>query len=360
MGMAASQARFLGLTGRKSNTEYQGQQVNQQRSSLANESAGLFNQMTALKVPLPPSAIDYYSSRYTFQDSAQTKTFSLKNIGAVGADGKTTAEIEYQKISKVAAEAGIDNAKTLKKTGDVYSMDILSPTESNPDNISNKEAYPLTKDKDGKWSNASGADYTSQIKDIQNKRPLGYYDATRTEENEKFYTITVATGDIRIVSGYDMDKMLKGQAEANVTDNSINAYKTKEKTETAKYTANVALTSDSENGMYNGIIIYKAEGEEMPEELLPFVGKKQELSIGKINDSEGFEKATKDYEYAKMIYDRSIDDINNKTESIQQQDKGLELRLKQLDTEQKAIQTEMEAVQKVIQKNVETTFKTFG
>ena len=27
MGMAASQARFLGLTARKSNTEYQGQQV---------------------------------------------------------------------------------------------------------------------------------------------------------------------------------------------------------------------------------------------------------------------------------------------------------------------------------------------
>ena len=66
MGMAASQARFLGLTARKSNTEYQGQQVNQQRTALANQSAGLFNQMLALEVPTPPNATNYYSIRYTY------------------------------------------------------------------------------------------------------------------------------------------------------------------------------------------------------------------------------------------------------------------------------------------------------
>ena len=55
MGMAASQARFLGLTARKSNVEYQVQQINQQRTSLANESAGLYNQMMELTVPTPPT-----------------------------------------------------------------------------------------------------------------------------------------------------------------------------------------------------------------------------------------------------------------------------------------------------------------
>lgn len=35
MGMAASQARYLGLTARKTNVEYEGQQVNQQRTALA-------------------------------------------------------------------------------------------------------------------------------------------------------------------------------------------------------------------------------------------------------------------------------------------------------------------------------------
>ena len=52
-------------------------------------------------------------------------------------------------------------------------------------------------------------------------------------------------------------------------------------------------------------------------------------------------------------------DINAKTEQIQEQDRTLELRLRQLDTEQEALQTEMEAFKKVIEKNIESTFKTF-
>ena len=45
---------------------------------------------------------------------------------------------------------------------------------------------------------------------------------------------------------------------------------------------------------------------------------------------------------------------------FQNKDKMLELRLKQLESEHKALETEMESVQKVIQNNVETSFKTFG
>ena len=56
---------------------------------------------------------------------------------------------------------------------------------------------------------------------------------------------------------------------------------------------------------------------------------------------------------------RQIQDINAKTEKIQAEDRTLELRLRQLDTEQDALQTEMEAVKKVIEKNIESTFKTF-
>ena len=39
MGMAASQARYLALTARKTNVEYEGQQINQERTALANQSA---------------------------------------------------------------------------------------------------------------------------------------------------------------------------------------------------------------------------------------------------------------------------------------------------------------------------------
>ena len=80
MGMAASQARYLSLTARKTNTEYEGQQVNQQRTALANQSAGLFNQMLALEVPTPPMATDYTKTVYTFVDTSTSENISLDSI----------------------------------------------------------------------------------------------------------------------------------------------------------------------------------------------------------------------------------------------------------------------------------------
>ncbi len=84
------------------------------------------------------------------------------------------------------------------------------------------------------------------------------------------------------------------------------------------------------------------------------------LTTNTIADQERYDDAINQYEYEKYRYDQSINEINAKIEIIQAQDKNLELRLKQLDTEQNAISTEMDAVSKVIQKNVESTFKTFG
>ena len=58
MGMAASQARFLGLTARKTNVEYEGQQINQQRTTLSNQTANYYNQLLGMSVPVPPSVED--------------------------------------------------------------------------------------------------------------------------------------------------------------------------------------------------------------------------------------------------------------------------------------------------------------
>jgi hypothetical protein len=84
------------------------------------------------------------------------------------------------------------------------------------------------------------------------------------------------------------------------------------------------------------------------------------VTTNSVTDQARYDDAMNQYEYDKAQYDQSIQEINAKIEIIQAQDKNLELRLKQLDTEQDAIQTEMDAVQKVIEKNTESTFKTFG
>ena len=76
MGMAASQARYLALVARKSNCEYEGQQINQARTALSNQSANLFNQMLGLQVPIPPSTQDFTKTQYSFKDGENSSTIS--------------------------------------------------------------------------------------------------------------------------------------------------------------------------------------------------------------------------------------------------------------------------------------------
>ena len=76
MGMAASQARFLGLTARKTNTEYEGQQINQQRTTLSNQTANYYNQLLGMAVPVPPSVADFTKTVYTFNDGALSNSIS--------------------------------------------------------------------------------------------------------------------------------------------------------------------------------------------------------------------------------------------------------------------------------------------
>ena len=85
MGMAASQARFLSLTARKSNTEYQGQQINQERTALANESSNIFAQLSKMEVPTPPNTADFYKTVYSFtatelSEKGTKETYKLDEI----------------------------------------------------------------------------------------------------------------------------------------------------------------------------------------------------------------------------------------------------------------------------------------
>lgn len=85
-----------------------------------------------------------------------------------------------------------------------------------------------------------------------------------------------------------------------------------------------------------------------------------DLSVETICDEMAYNDAMNKYYYQQEQYDKQISDINARTEILQQQDRKLQLQLEQLNTEQSALQTEMEACQKVVSKNVENSFKTFG
>lgn len=89
--MAASQARLLQLAARMSNCEYEGQQINQQRTILANESANLFNQMLVMQVPTVPSSSDFTTVQYTFSNG--TNTLTLDDYYQLG-----TPDAEYNYV----------------------------------------------------------------------------------------------------------------------------------------------------------------------------------------------------------------------------------------------------------------------
>lgn len=56
----------------------------------------------------------------------------------------------------------------------------------------------------------------------------------------------------------------------------------------------------------------------------------------------------------------SEDEKQKKLAMLQQEDKKLEIKIKQIDTQHKAVQTEVESVQKVVDKNIEQSFKILG
>lgn len=99
MGLAASQARFLQLTARRSNLEYQGQQINQQRLALANESAGLYQRQLSLVVPTPPSSSNdkYMTPAYDFTDPRDGIKKNIKFTFNTAMDDITGYEVTYNK-----------------------------------------------------------------------------------------------------------------------------------------------------------------------------------------------------------------------------------------------------------------------
>jgi len=207
MGLAATQTRFLSLTSKKSNIEYQGQQINQQRTTLSNRSSAAYSQMLTLSVPTPPSTSEFVEINYQFESAGVTYQTTQLNINGSG----TLESVQAKNIN----------------TGAVSTINITA---------SEKDAVT------GRYTTLDGAG----------------------------------------------------------------------------------------------------------------------ASVVETIDYDAYDDAYNQYTYKQYLYERQMEEINAETAVVQQQDKALELRLNQLDTEQSAIKTELEALSKVIDDNVESSFKTFG
>ena len=336
MGMAASQARYLGLTARKTNVEYEGQQVNQQRTALANQSAGLFNQMLALDVPTPPNATDYTKTEYVFTDNSTSEKYTIDSIYKNPTPDEN-GDYHYT-ISTYRNRTDIlSNRTEIKGTGDGLSR------------------FSIAKDENDKYTIRIGNNPAKTLVEPQKYTAL----TTKFQEadQDNIDNIDEESTFFKFTDG-SVEYYIPTTAEVQTLEDLINYNGT-----LSMYTAEGI--AKSEYTTFNDAILTQAGDGTGRFESVTFTNENGDTITCKLTqqttqDDEAYDAAMETYTAKKAIYEKTVADINAQTTIIQQQDKTLELHLDQLDTEQQAIQTEMDAVKKVIDKNIEETFKTFA
>ena len=345
MGLAASQARFLGLTARKSNVEYQGQQINQQRVALSNEIMGLYTKYNDLEPPVPPAVQDYQKAKYVLDSTYEGYEIeSFSKILSGDNEGYYDVSLSWEEeIAKAYSFTAKDSVITATK----------------------KDGEPT----DGAFS-------------YLNIR-IGLDTYTYDENDEKNSTITKITGDYEKYQG--LSTIMKNQ---ELTDGTFymfmkngTAYYTSEEdlllTEfenqngkdtyygdysfdyqglqniTRQATAVAALTQESSGRLSTIQILDSPENQALKDKTFSITTSQKDNQLA-------YEDAMNQYYYDKAKYEREVEKINMKTEEIQEQDRALELQIGQLDTEQNALSTEMDSVKKVIEDTMEKVFKTFS
>lgn len=394
MGMAASQARFLGLTARKTNVEFEGQQINQQRTTLSNQSANYYNQLLGMAVPVPPSVDDYTKTVYTFKDGALSNSISsmiaqagglylisytsswTDDFAAVSAGQSIVTKNSNPDLNKTnnainGVVYGV-GAKELRRMGDAFKLDVYKDDKKTGTSVymkngkyySDAECKTAIKDAD-KSSYKLNENYNDEyLKSLS----LDQLEKLQIEEeqyisilNKQYAPDGNETWMVRYVQNTSTGTWSPFFNKKSVLDKAIYSDNGSSQSNIPAYTIGSAQKTEEVKGV-QARMEQDASGRIISVTLNP--GNADEVTYAvttnTATDQAKYNDAMNQYEYDKYQYDQSIQEINAKIEIIQSEDKNLELRLKQLDTEQDAISTEMDAVQKVIEKNTESTFKTFG
>lgn len=375
MGMSASQARFLSLTARKNNVEFEGQQINQQRTTLSNESASYYSELCNMTVPTPPSIDDYTKVSYTFNDGAMTNTLT-----SLLAKSNAAADDQYKYVVNYVEQWQDDYAIVAASSSLVQVNDPDNPTEFRIGSQILRQA--------GKAPAAGTDEYYDSLdtnqKDalLKNEAYLEKMAQEKTGSDDTFYVRYVkntTTGNYEPYL-YAKTELTSKEKYNNKNLGSIPCYSLGSTTQTREILHKDGSVEKDSSGRYVAITIKlqnatkevkyteddaevkagTAKAGDVKTPAQEEVTRTYQLTTTTTTDEEAYNDAMNEYNYKQHEYDHKIQEINSKLEIVQQQDKQLELKLKQLDTEENAISTEMDAVKKVISKNVESSFKTFN
>ncbi len=333
MGLAASQARFLGITARKSNIEYEGQQVNQQRTALAEEVNALYNKLLSLKLPIAPDTTEFYESNYSFEISNTTDTDGTYLIKSYyqNDDGSYYLNTERTYTKNVAQGMVYQDASVTEEDEEIQNDDGSVTVNKVKYFNTNEGSFRLYSDAKNSDSIAKLINDTYGADTItDDDKPLAYY---KDSNGQTHY-------------------LPKSQSKVGTYKEAHSYISTNETVTENVVFQNADVTLDSK-GRFSKISATD-----------PNTGKvlvaDADVDTTRTYNTEGYDQALRDYTMSKDEYDKKVADLNAQTESLQQEDKILELRLNQIDTEQNELQTELDAVKAVLDKNIENTFNTFS
>ena len=287
MGFAASQTRYLSLTARKSDLEYQSQVINTRRLQLAYKSA----------------------------EAAKAYTEGMNN-----------------KIIKVA-KYGTTNGTTTKEWEELNFSNLLSNGyQLIGANGASLQPSPYTE-------YISGSSITSLIYDGLTESQKE--SCTKNADGTYTVTATIRKDTDPSYNGMDIQTLLvSGQAQ--IVTKAFFQYLCQHGYGTGRY-----VDDDGKEISYS--------------ELLDKWQSSPETSdIATIVDWRSDTTSTFKQSYYTEDDAQVNADYEAATAEIQAQDKMLEMEIKNIETQHKAIETEMESVKKVIDKNIENSFKSFA
>lgn len=333
MGMSASQARMLSLTTRMSDLEYSAQVISNDKIRLADTATAASE---AYSAALDKQKLTVYSGIQNDGSSSylDANAYNLTTYGAVSATDK-------QRFIK-------DNAgKVLVSTSIGNAYDASQNVGSNSYYIKNTLGY-------------------KNLNDFLNDS-LGYTSEAEAEASGRTFDAKALTYYTNLYSG--AEDLLNSQgytSDADLNTQNHGPANLKEDAGATSYYTNV----------FNEIVAngYTAQSTDIMQDpewlqaqitagnlfLYTYDNKGGSNGTGDFTnvswtsgDSSLQEKAdTADTAKAEAAYEAKMADIHSK-------DNKFDLQLKQIDTEHTAIQTEIDSVKKVIDKNIQTSFKIF-
>lgn len=340
MGMSASQVRYLQLTARKSDCEYQAQQISQARLSVSKNlediatkyTEGINNRRLMYKASgdAPYQRLTY--SVITSSDEGlgyRVVTREGREVVPSKEDPEKIREAAREKyeqaLSRNCFQFGADAASLAGKavSGASFLSYFMPDTQSALVNaVENKDGQILSTEE--LRSEISGLD-AGEFYDYWQKKGLSFTNGKELESRE--YTEDIE----RAKAEYEREMARADQVEQQ------------------SYFIDKDCLDDD----------YLEEKLRSGEWL---------LSMQKLQDDGTREWEDISYSGVGNIFDNLYTDddasvsaeYETKSAYYQQKDKELELQMKQLETERSAISSELEALKKVVDDNVKSSFKTFS